>query len=463
MGLTVWPAPEDKGVVGPTGATGPQGPKGDTGAAGSKTYSGTTAPAASLGADGDTYLQTDSRTFLGVTSTAVTYWAKTAGAWAKTASDVRGASWYVNSTSTPSTDTRPGDLLLRTDSGDVWQRGESGWGSPIGNLRGPKGDPGGVTSVNGKTGSALTLYAADLDAVPATGPAVITLPAGSTEMPLTIKAADKPTNLLEVRSTGSVRFPIANVYIDRNLRLGDAYNDTGGGMGVLAFRDAATVPTSAPTASGVVVYSEGGVLKVRQGDGSIVVPGSAAPPSQWGPEDHGLLTWAFDPALAASTGLFPGSGPIRVTAVPLRQPTQVSRIVWHATGYAGGLTSGSWAAIFNDAGTRVAATGDLSAAPYEPAEVHTPGGAAISSPLTSATTLSAGTYYVAWRMQYSTTNGDGPMLLASESSAGAPPNFFGPNGLRRFGYYSSGAATAPASITVSSMLTGANRFWVGLS
>lgn len=464
MGLTVWPAPEDKGVVGPTGATGPQGSKGDTGAAGSKTYSGTAAPASSLGADGDTYLQSDTRTFLGVTNTGITYWAKTSGAWAKTAGDVRGAAWYVNTGSTPSTDTRPGDMLLRTDSGDLFQRGDSGWGSSIGNLKGPKGDPGGgVASVNGKTGAALTLSAADLGAVPATGPAVITLPAGSSEMPLAVKAVDKTSTLMEIRSTGSVRFATGNVYADKNVRIGDAFADTGGGVGVLALRDAATVPTTATTTStGAIIYSEGGVLKIRQGDGSIITPG-AAPPSGWGPEDHGLLTWAFDPALANSTGLYPGAGPIRVTAVPLRQTAQVSRIVWHATGYAGGLASGSWAAIFNAAGDRVATTGDLSNAAYEPAEVHTGGGAAISSPLTSATTLAAGTYYVAWRMQYNASTGDGPMLLASESAAGSPPNFFGPNGLRRFGYYATGAATAPASITVTSMLNGANRFWVGLS
>ncbi|MCY0921657.1 MULTISPECIES: hypothetical protein [Streptomyces] len=466
MGLTVWPAPEDKGVVGPTGATGPQGSKGDTGAPGSKTYSGTAVPASGLGADGDTYVQSDTRTFLGVTTTGVTYWAKAAGAWAKSAGDVRGAAWYLNTTSTPSTDTRPGDMLLRTDTGDLWQRGESGWGNAIGNLRGPKGDPGGVISVNGKTGAALTLSAADLGAVPATGPAVITLPAGSSEMPLAVKAVDKTTTLMEIRSTGSVRFATGNVYADKNVRIGDAFADTGGGVGVLALRDAATVPTTATTTSpGVIVYSEGGILKIRQGDGAVITPGAtpAASALGWGPEDHGLLAWAFDPALANSTGLYPGSGPIRVTAVPLRQSAQVSRIVWHATGYAGGLTSGSWAAIFNGAGDRVATTGDLSAAPYEPAEVHTGGGAAISSPLTSATTLTAGTYYVAWRMQYNATTGDGPMLLASESSAGSPPNFFGPGGLRRFGYYASGAATAPASINVSSMLNGANRFWVGLS
>ncbi|MFF4528188.1 hypothetical protein ACFY1P_02850 [Streptomyces sp. NPDC001407] len=216
----------------------------------------------------------------------------------------------------------------------------------------------------------------------------------------------------------------------------------------------------------VKVSTRGAASGVASLDASGRVPAAQLPDAvsnTWGPEDHGLVAWAFDPAVATSIGLYPGSGPIRVTAVRLRQSAQVSRIVWHATGYAGGLASGSWAAIYDASGNRAGATEDMSTATYEPAEVHTGGGAAISSPLTSAVTLAAGTYYIAWRMQYNTSTGDGPMLLAAESSAGAPPNWFGLNTLKRFGYYTSGGASAPASITVSSMLNGANRFWAALA
>jgi hypothetical protein len=184
---------------------------------------------------------------------------------------------------------------------------------------------------------------------------------------------------------------------------------------------------------------------------------------EWSPADHGLAAWAFDPALAVSTGLFPGSGPMRVTAVILRQTTTINRIVWFATGYAGGLQTGSWAALYNSGGTRVAATGDMSTAAYEPPEEHDAGGGTISSPLTAAYSAAAGVYYVVWRMVYNTTTQDGPMLLAAESGAGAPPNQFGYTLVRRFGVYSTGVAAAPATITVTSMENGANRFWVGLA
>ncbi|MGW8876395.1 collagen-like triple helix repeat-containing protein [Streptomyces mirabilis] len=190
---------------------------------------------------------------------------------------------------------------------------------------------------------------------------------------------------------------------------------------------------------------------------------AAAFAGEWSPADHGLACWAFDPALAVSTGLYPGSGPMRVTAVILRAAATVNRIVWFATGYAGGLQTGSWAALYNSSGTRVAATGDMSTAAYEPAEEHDAGGGTISSPLTAAYAAAAGVYYVMWRMVYNTTTGDGPMLLAAESGAGAPPNQFGYTLVRRFGVYSTGVAAAPASITLTSMENGANRFWVGLA
>ncbi|WP_407838453.1 hypothetical protein ACE1OC_22175 [Streptomyces sp. DSM 116496] len=153
------------------------GPKGDTG----RIYSGTTAPAAALGADGDYYIRYETSTVLGVSSTTITTWAKAAGAWAQQSPDVRGAAWYVNTSSTPSAGTKPGDMLLRADTGDLWQRGASGWGTSVGNIRGPqgiqgaqgppgpKGDPGSVDTVNGKAGPAVTLAAADVAAISTTG------------------------------------------------------------------------------------------------------------------------------------------------------------------------------------------------------------------------------------------------------------------------------------------------------
>ncbi len=132
---------------------GPKGDQGETGAPGSRIYSGTDAPAASLGVAGDLYVRYETSVFLGVTSTTVSTWQKTAEEWAQIGGDVRGAAWYVNTSSTPSSSTRPGDLLLRTDTGDIWQRNASGWGNVVGNIKGPKGDQG-TAGVKGDQGAA---------------------------------------------------------------------------------------------------------------------------------------------------------------------------------------------------------------------------------------------------------------------------------------------------------------------
>ncbi|MFJ9646721.1 hypothetical protein [Streptomyces sp. NPDC101206] len=110
--------------------------------AGSQILTGSAAPTSALGRDGDFYTQYDTRTLLGITHTTVTMWTRSGAAWAKVGGDVRGSQWYVNTTTTPSTDAKPGDMLLRSDTGDIWQRTGSGWGSSIGNLKGPKGDQG---------------------------------------------------------------------------------------------------------------------------------------------------------------------------------------------------------------------------------------------------------------------------------------------------------------------------------
>ncbi|MFJ7902366.1 collagen-like protein [Streptomyces sp. NPDC096198] len=354
---------------------------------------------------------------------------------------------------------------------------------------GAPGTPGLVQSVNGKSAAAITLTAADVGAL-ATSAAgavggVATLGADGK-----VPAAQLPTGSGGGGAVASVNGKTGTVVL------------TSADVGALdlAAADARYVqPSAVPVQSvagktGAVVLAAADVGAEAAGTAVLLtgtqtisgaktfssVPSTSAAPTspnhlarrgyvdglvggEWLPSDHGLLTWAFDPALGQSTGLYPGSGSIRVTAVILRAPATVNRIVWFATGYAGGLTTGSWAALYDSTGARVAATGDMSTATYEPAEVHNTGGATISSPLTAAYSAPAGVFYVAWRLQYNTTTGDGPMLLASESGAGAPPNFFGYTAVRRFGVYSTGAASAPASIALASMENGANRFWAALA
>ncbi|MET8098836.1 hypothetical protein ABZV29_20470 [Streptomyces sp. NPDC005236] len=422
--------------------------------------------------------------------------------------------------------------------GDTGATGPQGTAGPQGTqgTQGPAGTPGVVQSVNGKSAAAVVLAAADVGAVANNGGY------SRTDGTLHVVYAGTQADVFKASDATQSKYTAVNKSAElvtnatatfTDARIGGTLATLGGGAGgVLAFANAATVPTTNPV--GAVLYAEGGTLKVRQADGTVftigagggtapvtsvntktgdvvltaadvsaeatgtavllagtqtitgtktfsAIPSSSVAPTtanhlarksyvdaatfagEWSPADHGLAAWAFDPALAVSTGLYPGSGPMRVTAVILRATTTINRIVWFATGYAGGLLTGSWAALYNSSGTRVAATGDMSTAAYEPAEEHDAGGGTISSPLTAAYSAAAGIYYVMWRMVYNTTTQDGPMMLAAESGAGAPPNQFGYTLVRRFGVYTTGVAAAPATITLTSMENGANRFWAGLA
>ncbi len=438
----------------------------------------------------------------------------------------------------PTDPSKPNYVGVPGPTGPAGPAGPKGDAGPTGNTgaTGPTGTPGVVQSVNGKSAAEVVLAAADVGALANNG--------GYSRMDGTLHVvyAGTGADVFKASDAAQSKYTAVNKSAElvtnapatfSDARIGGGVATFGGGAGgVLAFANAATVPTTNPV--GAVLYAEGGTLKVRQADGTVftvaagggtapvtsvntktgdvvltaadvsaeaagtavllagtqtitgtktfsAIPSSSVAPTtanhlarksyvdastfagEWSPADHGLAAWAFDPALAVSTGLYPGSGPMRVTAVILRATTTINRIVWFATGYAGGLLTGSWAALYNSSGTRVAATGDMSTAAYEPAEEHDAGGGTISSPLTAAYSAAAGIYYVMWRMVYNTTTQDGPMMLAAESGAGAPPNQFGYTLVRRFGVYSTGVAAAPATITLTAMENGANRFWAGLA
>ncbi|WDS51738.1 minor tail protein [Streptomyces phage Triumph] len=379
---------------------------------------------------------------------------------------------------------------------------------------GGSGGGGAVDSVNGQTGI-VTLDAADVGAYPATG--------GELTGKL-IQTGDGVNNLVEWKSPGgSIATRIGangnfvaegTFYAKAGMQLGSTNFDLGGGYGgIIGIDNAATVPTTNPTA-GAILYVEGGVLKVRQSDGTIVtvanapsvpvtsvngdtgavvidtasigaiptsqkaaasgvasldsgtkVPIAQLPdpsvPSGFTPESMGLKAWAGDPAMTMSGFDYPGVAKGRMTAVYINRSMSVSKIAWHIFGYAGGLLSGSWAGIYNTSGTLMRATGDMSTASYEPGEQHGVGGAVSTSNLTSAVTLSPGVYYVIWRMNYTASPVDGPALMRFDSSSTCAA-VYGVSSVRRFGSFSISNTTAPSTISPS-WETDPLRFWVGLA
>ncbi|MCD2462464.1 hypothetical protein MBT42_02710 [Streptomyces sp. MBT42] len=379
---------------------------------------------------------------------------------------------------------------------------------------GGSGGGGAVDSVNGQTGI-VTLDAADVGAYPATG--------GELTGKLS-QTGDGVNNLAEWKNSGgTIATRIGangnfvaegSFYAKSGMQLGSTNYDMGGGAGgIIGMDNAATVPTTNPTA-GAILYVEGGVLKVRQSDGTIVtvanapsvpvtsvngdtgavvidtasigaiptsqkaaasgvasldsgtkVPIAQLPdpsvPSGFTPESMGLKAWAGDPAMTASGFDYPGVGKGRMAAVYINRSMSVSKIAWHIFGYAGGLLSGSWAGIYNTSGTLMRATGDMSTASYEPAEQHGTGGAVSTSNLTSAITLSPGVYYVIWRMNYTASPVDGPALMRFDS-ANTCAALYGVSNIRRFGAATITNTSAPSTLTPS-WETDPLRFWVALA
>ncbi|MFF8845493.1 hypothetical protein ACF08N_22665 [Streptomyces sp. NPDC015127] len=422
-----------------------------------------------------------------------------------------GPHGYGNITWTPDTDPDgfqlyavDGKPMIKKGDGTIFEVGSGG-----------SGGGGAVDSVNGKTGI-VTITAEELGAI-------VKNSATHQENTRAIFQGDGTNNIMEWRNpSGSLIARIgANgnlvgqgvIYAAGGLQLGSTSTDFGGGSGaVIGIDDATTVPSTNPTA-GVIAYSEGGKLKIRQPDGQIIVPGTQtvssvngltgavnvtlddlggipysekaaasgvasldsstkvpiaqlpdpSVPSGFTPESLGLKAWAGDPDYCASGFSYTGVGQGRMSAVYVNRTMTVSKIVWHVFGYAGGLLSGSWAAIYNTSGARVGYTGDQSTATYEPAEQHSTGGGWSSSNLTSSVSLSPGVYYVLWRWNYTASPVDGPALARYESASTCQSVMGTSNNIWRHASYTTSATTAPSSITVSSFQRDPIRFWVALA
>ncbi|MFJ9671093.1 hypothetical protein ACIRP5_09945 [Streptomyces sp. NPDC101221] len=124
---------------------------------GAQIYTGEEEPPFGLGRHGDHYIQRATTTpLLGISDTRVTFWHNVDDVWVKQTGEVSASKVYINNTATPSAGTKVGDVLIRTDTGDVWQRGASGWGEPVGNITGPQG-PKGDKGDKGDTGADSTV------------------------------------------------------------------------------------------------------------------------------------------------------------------------------------------------------------------------------------------------------------------------------------------------------------------
>ncbi|WP_330174544.1 collagen-like protein [Streptomyces sp. NBC_01498] len=329
--------------------------------------------------------------------------------------------------------------------------GDTGPASTVPGPKGDKGDPGegSVSSVNGSLGPDIVVTVNGRGA----GSPDITLLASDIGA---VAATDRgaPGGVAALDETGKV--PSSQLPVPA------------GAVTTVNGKPGPDVTLTASDVSAVAASARGAANGVASLDGASRLPLAQLPPEvptdhMWEPSDLGLKAWAFDPAVGLSTPLYPGNATQRVTAVSLKSTQTISKVCWHFGGYAGGMLAGSWAAVYNASGTRVATTAALTGETVV-AGVHNAGGQTVAAPLTTSPSLPAGTYYVAWSFRYNTTTQDGPMMLCADSAYSAPPNVFGLNNVKRYGSFSGTAPTsAPATLALASVENGSNRFWAALA
>lgn len=169
----------------------------------------------------------------------------------------------------------------------------------------------------------------------------------------------------------------------------------------------------------------------------------------WTPDDHGLVTWTYDPAHVSGTATVGSAGQVQITRVHIDQATTVTNVIL-CVGVAGAtLTTGQcFAALYNSSGALLAQTADQASA-WTSTGVKT---MALAAPQAVA----AGDYYIAFWYNGTTSpafyrQGNSAAINVGMSAA-AP----------RFGVANTGiTTTAPGSL--ASVTTANNAWWAALS
>ncbi|MET9360383.1 hypothetical protein ABZX93_05690 [Streptomyces sp. NPDC006632] len=180
----------------------------------------------------------------------------------------------------------------------------------------------------------------------------------------------------------------------------------------------------------------------------------AAYGNAWTANDHGFITWAFDPACSSSSGTSLTAGYVYLVQVILRSAATISKIA-AVLGTAGATLTANQclAGLYSSSGTRLAVTGDQATA------WTTTGYKAMS--LTSAYSAAAGKYFVAL-----VVNGTTPPTVACGSTYGA--NFTPGNANLTASNYrfcrsgTAGNTSLATSITLSGYTPDSNNVWVAV-
>ncbi|WP_218924346.1 collagen-like protein [Streptomyces sp. f51] len=328
--------------------------------------------------------------------------------------------------------------------GPTGATGETGEQGPPG-TNGADGAPGVVQSVNGQSAAAVVLVAADVSAVPDTAP-------GAPNGVATLDASGKvPAEQLPTGTGGgavdSVNGETGVVVLDA-ADVGAAtagHTHTAAQVGALA-------TTARGAANGVASLDAGSRLPIAQ------MP-TAVAKNVWTPQSLGFQAWSVDPAAVANPAMKAAVvGRIYLSGINITEPTPVNRVVIHARGWGGSAlvpAARFYAGIYNEAGTRIATSGQVSNLPEAGQITGTAPGAknnhigAVPVPLTATATLQPGRYWAAFLMSAGGATDFYYMHIQNEAPSN-PGNFFlGATAFQRHWCIPSGQTSLPTTVNQS--------------
>lgn len=262
-------------------------------------------------------------------------------------------------------------------------------------------------------------------------------------------------NLMTFRNNGVDQFVMHNnggLYTSTNIQVGSTVQDFGAGSVVIGLKNATAVPTTNPT-GGVIIYSEGGVLKYRDPNGSIYsLTGGGGSSFNPEPTEQGYKGWAYDPVAAANFGQnFTSGTPVLIKVKAAVSGTINTINIYNNVVGTNFNTNASYAALYDLSGNLLAQSNDLATT------LNTTGVKAIS--LTSSATVTAGTFYYVWIVVGFT--GTSPQLSRG-SAAGSFNQGVGP-GTYRFATLGTGITSPPSAITLSDSTALSVSYWAAIS
>ncbi|KNB50099.1 hypothetical protein [Streptomyces caatingaensis] len=361
---------------------------------------------------------------------------------------------------------------------------------------GPAGAPGLVQSVNGKSAAAITLAAADVQAVPAAsvgragGVAALDasgkvpaaqLPPGAVA-PVSSVNDKKGDVKLVASDVGALDQAAADLrYVQQSAAVLSVNGRTGQvvldatALGAAAAGSVVTL-TGDQTVSGTKTFTNVPTAKADPTSGDHLVRKSyvdaLGTPGTWGPTDLGFKAWTFDPATASMSTTVagdknPGSpqycspGQVYLMGLVLRTPTEINNIAFYIHGYAGNtLGAASYAGLYDATGKRVALTPSLK--DNFPRVLE---GTTVALPLTAPYVAQPGCYWVAMVVNGPATKTDGPGFavaanfgLRPAGGARMPGGF-----VRHCRLPATGQTSLPTSFNPSTVIDDANAIWAAIA